>query len=184
MAGPSPSVTRWEPPAHDLSPPSGTRCAGAARATGWRPCASGWGRESPRSGSRSSSSRLRRGDLLGATVLGPKFPDVDVGRLDADRRQDGADLAAVIGPVVQRLRKTNAGGRLVRRPIRPTPHDETIGIVELCDDARPFRSIFNHDGANVSERLGLIVHAFHPPPGQEGEIAPIAGDEVAECLEN
>ena len=90
----------------------------------------------------------------------------------------------MIGRVVQRLRKTNAGGRLVRRPIRPASHDETIGIVELCDDARPFRSIFNHDCANVSERQGLIVHAFHPPPGQEGEIAPIAGDEVAECLEN
>src|SRR6476661_3692774 len=131
-AAPSPSVTHWEPQEHGLSPPSRTRCAVVGSGTDSRPCALVSGRGLPPSGSRSSSvSRASGGGrhLDRSTVLDAELPHIDVGRLDAKRRENRADLTSVIGAVVQRLRQANARRGPIRRPIRPLPNEDLVWVV-------------------------------------------------------
>ena len=57
-----------------------------------------------------------RGDFPLAARPLTEGHDIDVRRLDAERRDDGADLAAVVRAVVEHLRQPDAAGRVTRHP--------------------------------------------------------------------
>ncbi len=55
-------------------------------------------------------------DLDDAAILLAEVPGIDGRRFHAERREGGADLAAMIRPVVQRLREPDAIGAWVSDP--------------------------------------------------------------------
>ena len=60
-------------------------------------------------------------NLADPTLGFSEVPDVDRRRLDAEARQCGADLAAVVRAVVDRLGEADAGRCMAETPVVPVP---------------------------------------------------------------
>ncbi len=61
-------------------------------------------------------------------VLPTEVPHVDLGRLDAKRRQRGADLAAVVGAVVEELGESDAPQGVAHRTVVAVADHVLVGI--------------------------------------------------------
>src|SRR6185436_8233335 len=94
---------------------------------------------------------LRRwGDLLNAAGGLAVVPDVDGGRLDAQGRQRGADLAAMVAAVVQHLRQANADRGAGLRVVLVPPDNDGVRIGMLREEPRPFVRVPLRDRPQVA----------------------------------
>src|SRR5437879_5330952 len=86
--------------------------------------------------------RLRGNDEDSPFLPGER-PDVDLRRLDADRRQRGGDLAAVIRAMVDRLCEPNAKRRVTVRPVIAMANEDRVRIRVIADERRPCLAVAN-----------------------------------------
>jgi hypothetical protein len=79
-------------------------------------------------------------------VPGGKVPHLDRRRLDDYISERGADLAAVIGPVVERLGQPDPEGRVCLVAVVFVFDDVRVGVEIAGDEALPDRIVSLHHG--------------------------------------
>src|SRR5690606_8115778 len=79
-----------------------------------------------------------------------------VGRVDAKRSQDGADLRAVLDAVVQRADQEDAGWHIAGAAVMPGDHEGALGVEGRPEEALPaFLQLVDPPGELVE--IGIVV---------------------------
>src|SRR5512134_1936201 len=92
-----------------------------------------------------ASGRWRALDA--AAILDAEGPHIDIGRFNTELGERGADLAAMIGPVVQRLAEHDTGSVEGIGPVVVGLHKHRVGIDVAPQDSRPNGAVVLHSGA-------------------------------------
>ena len=130
---------------------------------------------------RSGSGR----HLDNAAILQAEAKHVNGRRFHTERRERGADLAPMVGPVVQRLRQTDAHRSVPLEPVvRVDLTKHGVRIDALVEKSRP-------SGADVLHRSPELrkPHPVRPDEGatlttRDEEVEGVAPDDVAHRREN
>ena len=99
----------------------------------------------------------RRFDLGHAAGRRAERPDGDVRRLDAERGERRADLAAMVRPVVERLSQANAAGRMRRRSVVVVDRDDVVGVLAGGEQRQPLLPVALRLVAERREISGVLV---------------------------
>jgi hypothetical protein len=117
--------------------PSDTRPRGAIDGVRASPGACGlerFAREESAPPMANASSSGRGWDFDDAAIPFTEDPDIDVRRFHTEHREGGADLAPMIGPVVQRLGEPDAHGGVGLGPVATAPHEHGIRVEVLFQE--------------------------------------------------
>ena len=114
-----------------------------------------------------------RWDLDDAPVSFAEVPDVDARRLHAERRQGGADLAPVVGPVVQRLREPDAHRGMRLGSVVPMSLENLVRIRTLRQERGPGVAVALHLCLKRGEVHVLFVDGLGAPTGRDEQVRAI-----------
>ena len=132
-----------------------------------------------------SRSIEREGGSGGRVGLGDapdgeaELPGVDRRRLDAERRQRRADLAPVVGAVVERLRKADPDRRLL--PVAIVLVDlleDRVGVEVAGQEIGPFRVVPLHRGPQLPEVHVVLVEEVGPVAAEREQVPGVGADRV------
>src|SRR5438034_2594772 len=150
-----------------------------------RDCRSSVPRRAGRPRGRAPESSSGRGwDLDDAAILFAEVPDIDGRRFHAERREDRADLAPMIRPVVDRLREPDRNGGMGLGPVVAVTHDDGVRIDVLCQEPRPGGAVSLHRGTELRQGHVVLVDQRGAPPGDGEEVRGVGPHEVANRLED
>src|SRR5438034_2218026 len=142
------------------------------------------GRSAARPGPSPESSSGRGRDLDDAAILFGEVPEVDARWFHAERREDRADLAPMIGPVVQRLREPDPHRGVGLGPVVAAPHGDGVRIDVLCQEPRPGGAVSLHRGTELRQGHVVLVDQRGAPPSDGEEVRGVGPHEVANRLED
>src|SRR5262245_2741832 len=169
-----------------------------------RPCPRSEARTSRRDGERTPtrtarSARCRRGSSPtargrtvcgrsgsrgGRVVAGPPrpeavVPDVDRGRFDTEVRERGADLAPVVGPVVQRLGQPECDGGVPLVPVLLVDlADDRVRVRVRRQEGGPRPSVVLHRRPKLLEVHALLVDPMGTIARDVEQVPGVRADEV------
>ena len=141
------------------------RPGGARRSDAARRCSSSSGWRCERLGRQPSRAAPPRGgrDLEQPPVLIREVPDVDRGWLHVERRERGADLAPMVGPVVQRLRQSDAHRRVALGAVVAVAHHDEVRVELPAPRARTTRRRRPPSRPELGEVHVVLVDARDAP---------------------
>ena len=96
---------------------------------------------------------IGEGDISGSlqAQLDGEVPDIDRRRFNTDCRENRTNLASMIGPVVQRLRKSDAHRCVALGPVVATSNHDGIRIEVRCQERPPGGPVALHHGPEFQE---------------------------------
>ena len=112
------------------------------------------------------------------------IPDVNEWRLDPQLCERGADLAPMVGPMVEHLRQPDPLGCQQRRPVVPDPEQHLLRIDLLVQHLHPGRAVGLHLGPQLSQIDRLLVDPRARAAADHEEVAAIGSDQVLHGLED
>src|SRR5436309_11627234 len=142
------------------------------------------GRSAARPGPNGPSPSGRGWDLDDAASLVGEVPEVDARWFHAERREDCADLAPMIGPVVQRLREPDPHRGVGLGPVVAAPHGDGVGLEILCHELRPRGAVALHRGSELRQVHAVFVDEGGAAPGHGEQVRGVGAHEVAHRLED
>src|SRR5438034_1002665 len=148
-----------------------------------RDCPSSVPRRAGRPRGRAPESSSGRGwDLEDAAILFAEVPDIDGRRFHAERREDRADLAPMIRPVVDRLREPDPHRGVGLGPVVAVTHGEGVlhdGPAHAATVSDPYRTLaVGSPGGPRTETFGILGAERRPRRGPSTVRGGTYGDRV------
>jgi len=126
------------------------------------------------------AGRYLGGAADGVAVL----PHADLGRLDAERRERRADLAAMVAPVMNHLRQPDALRGAVDGAIVPVDLEDLVGVRIRGQDSWPCGGVALHRRPEVNQVHPLLFDRRMAFAAQPMEVPAVGADDVTHRLED